>query len=115
MHYFEEAQLTNNELQMVIYLHSDLSDIDEIDSHLYSPYINLELLSIQSCRYVQPYMLRDFLQTYKYTWPKEINLELDKFYLVTINFYGYSADVYKVVKVQEVHKDLPNYEFLCLH
>ena len=102
MNYGDKLVLENNSLEIVVYWHGTACEYYS----KYSKLKNLELCSIQNCKYINPFKLQEFIINYKFTLFDKLMyenlIEKEKFYLVKINFTGYDSDVYNIVEVTDV-------------
>ena len=94
MHYYENDE--KYKLSIVVYKQEGLEQT-----------YTLELCSIQECKVFLPNQLKKFLESFEYILEPHVKqLEMDKFYKLDLEFFGYNAHDFIVLNVCETKEDL---------
>lgn len=100
MHYSDPDQLLGNVLKLVIYIHTNSED-DELD---------VQVASIQECKYFSPRTLQQMLMVPKF-FINPTGLETESWLIVSIKDLGY--DSIQIVSIEDVSES--DNEFYKLH
>jgi hypothetical protein len=114
MHYGNEEQVKKNRVKLVIYKHSYQDNylgksVEEYKNYEY----DVQLCSVQECRYVAPRQVVELFISFKYMFKAEIDaMPLEKEICVTLrDVSGYGKFI--IENTEEV--DLTDHGFLRLH